>query len=342
MGPALKDIAVLGAGSWGSVIALHLARRGCRVRLWEFDPDRAKEIASSRRSLPFLPDYELPLSIEVGSDLTQSLDGAGVAIVVVPSHVLRSTGLRIRDAESAWPPLWVSAVKGIEEGSGLLPSQVLTASAGIPASKIVVLAGPSFALEVARRRPTAVLAASENENLARQIQVLFSDEVFRVYTSTDPRGVEIGSALKNVVAIAAGIAEGLGLGRNALGALITRGLAEITRLGVRLGGRTETFLGLAGIGDLVITATSDLSRNYRVGFELARGRRLQQILAEMVMVAEGVRTAHSARELARVHGVEMPITDQVYAVLYEGRDPRAAVDELMRRPLKPESPGGAQ
>jgi len=337
----VTEIAVLGAGSWGTALALHLARLNQRVRLWEFDVQRAREVAATRLSLPFLPDQEIPQSVSVTSDLNEALAGAAVAVVAVPSHVLRSLGARIaaslqRIAPTGGARLWISAVKGIEEGSGLTPTHVLSESAGIPLERIVVLAGPSFAVEVAARLPTAVLAACTEEAPAVEVQMLFSSDTFRVYTNPDPVGVEIGVSLKNVVAIAAGIAQGLDLGRNALGALLTRGLAEIARLGVCLGGRAETFLGLAGIGDLVTTGTSELSRNYRVGLALAGGRALPQILAEMVMVAEGVRTTRSALALARVHDVEMPITEQIHAVLYEGKDPRAAVEELMRRPPKPE------
>jgi glycerol-3-phosphate dehydrogenase (NAD(P)+) len=206
----------------------------------------------------------------------------------------------------------------------------------VPSERIVVLAGPSFALEVAAGKPTAILAAGSEPEHCRRVQALFSSDSLRVYTSPDPLGVEIGVALKNVIAIAAGIAEGLDLGRNGLGALLTRGLAEITRLGVRLGAHPETFLGLAGIGDLVITSTSRLSRNYRVGLALAQGCPLEQILNEIGMVAEGVRTCRSALRLAGRLDLELPITRQVHAVLFEGRDPRDAVLELMRRPLRPE------
>jgi glycerol-3-phosphate dehydrogenase (NAD(P)+) len=336
-------VAVLGAGSWGTTLALHLARIGRIVRLWEFDAARAAEVARSRLSLPFLPESPLPESIEVTSDLAAALSGAGIAMVVVPSHVLREVGKQIAaagaDRGGSGPVLWVSATKGIEEGSGLTPLAVLEESAGIPRGSLVTMVGPSLAAEVAAELPTALLAASADAAAAETVQAALSSPTFRVYTSSDPLGVEIGVAMKNVIAIAAGIVEGLRLGRNAMGALITRGLAEITRLGVALGGRRETFLGLAGIGDLVTTCTSQLSRNHQVGLALADGRPLPQILEEMVMVAEGVRTTRSAAELAQRLGVELPITAQVHAVLFGGKDARRAVADLMTRPLRQEFRG---
>jgi glycerol-3-phosphate dehydrogenase (NAD(P)+) len=337
----MSALAVLGAGSWGTTLALHLERRGHAVRLWEFDPSRARELAASRLSLPFLPEHPLPPSIAVTADLAGALAGAEMALFAVPSTAVRSLGESVRaipraGAAGAWPRTWISATKGIEERTGLTPRAVFAESAGVPEIEIVVLAGPSFAAEVARGRPTAVLAAGTDGRRAAEVQAALSSDAFRVYTSEDPLGVEIGVAVKNVIAIAAGLAEGLDLGRNALGALLTRGLAEAMRLGVRLGARPETFLGLAGIGDLVITSTSELSRNYRVGLGLARGRGLSEILLELQMVAEGVSTCRAVIELARARGVEMPIAAQVHAVLFAGQDPRQAVLELMRRPPKPE------
>jgi glycerol-3-phosphate dehydrogenase (NAD(P)+) len=333
---------VLGAGSWGTALALHLAARGEQVALWEVDASRAAAVARTRRSEPFLPAHPLPASVEVTADLAAALAGAAMAVIAVPSHVMRETAGRLAALPGgigAPERLWVSATKGIEEGSGATPRQVLAEGAGLDPEGIVVLAGPSFAADVVAQRPTAILAACGRARGALAVQKRFSCYWFRVYTSADPLGVEIGVALKNVMAIAAGLIEGLGLGRNALGALITRGLAEVARLGVRMGGRWETFLGLAGIGDLVMTCTSELSRNYRVGLALARGERLAHILEALQMVAEGVRTCRSANELAERHGVEMPITRQVHAVLFEAKDPREAVLELMQRPLKPESWG---
>ncbi|MBM3318201.1 MAG: NAD(P)-dependent glycerol-3-phosphate dehydrogenase [Candidatus Eisenbacteria bacterium] len=332
---ARSRVAVLGAGSWGTTLALHLSRRGASVALWEFDAARARRLSLTRESLPFLPGHRLPDSITATSDLAEALGGAEVAVIAVPSSALASLAARVVAAPQA-PPLWVSATKGIDEETGLTPRPLFSRLAGIPEERIVVLAGPSFALEVAAGKPTAILAAGSDEPACVEAQRLFSGDTLRVYTSPDPLGVEIGVSLKNVIAIAAGVAAGLDLGSNGLGALITRGLAEITRLGVRLGARPETFLGLAGIGDLVITSTSTLSRNYRVGFALARGEQLEQILNEIGMVAEGVRTCRSAIRLAERLGVDLPIARQVHAVLYEGLDPRRAVLELMSRPLRAE------
>jgi glycerol-3-phosphate dehydrogenase (NAD(P)+) len=336
----MKRIAVLGAGSWGTTLALHLDRLGHQVRLWEFDAARAEELASTRLSLPFLPDHPLPGRLRVTGQLDEALAEADAALVAVPSHAIVSLGSALRRLPAGGPRLWVSATKGIDEESGLTPRPLLSQSGGLALEAIVVLAGPSFAADVVAGRPTAILASGDDPQRARRVQRLFSSESFRVYTNPDPLGVEIGVSLKNVIAIAAGLAEGLGLGRNALGALVTRGLAEITRLGTALGGRTETFLGLAGIGDLVITATSDLSRNFRVGFALAQGGELEQILKELQMVAEGVRTCRSALRLAARHRIELPICSEVKAVLYDRKDPpRAAVLDLMRRPLRAEFGG---
>jgi glycerol-3-phosphate dehydrogenase (NAD(P)+) len=336
----MTTVGVLGAGSWGTTLALHLERQGHAVRLWEFDGARAREVARTRLSLPFLPEYPLPEAIRVTASLDEALDAADMAVIVVPSHAVRALAERVAArGERPGPAIWVSATKGIEEASGLTPRVLFHGVAGIPDARIVVLAGPSFAAEVAAQKPTAVIAAATDPQTAEQVQAVFSSDAFRVYTGTDPLGVEIGVAVKNVIAIAAGIAEGLGLGRNALGALLTRGLAETMRLGVRLGARSETFLGLAGIGDLVITCTSELSRNYRVGLGLARGRGLSEILTGLQEVAEGVRTCRAVLALARARDVEMPITQQVHAVLFEGQDPRRAVLELMRRPLRPEFRG---
>lgn len=355
--------AVLGAGSWGSTLALHLARQGAPVRLWEFDPVRAAEVERTRLSLPFLPEHRLPPGIHVTSDLDAALRGAQVAVIAVPSHTLRSVAARLAACPAAiarvrghgragptarggasgeggeggeGPTLWISATKGIEEGTGLTPRQVLAAAAPPALGDVVVLAGPSLAAEVAARLPAALLAAADSPERAARVQALFAAPAMRVYTSGDPLGVELGVSLKNVIAIAAGIVDGLGLGQNTMGALLTRGLAEITRLGVRMGASRETFLGLAGIGDLVTTCTSRLSRNHQVGLGLAEGKSLEQILAGMVMVAEGVRTTRSAVELARRLDVEMPITEQMHAVLFEDQSPRNALAVLMERPPRPE------
>ena len=337
------NVAVLGAGSWGSTLALHLARCGHDVRLWEFDPQRAQKVATSRLSLPFLPDYPLPSTIVVTADLSAALADADAMLVVVPSHVLRDVGQAVRPVIANLgchaPALRISATKGLEEGTGLTPLQVLHESAGFSRDSLVVLAGPNLSAEIAAGLPAAALAACEDASAAQATQSIFASDALRVYTSGDPLGVELGVSLKNVIAIAAGIIEGLKLGHNAMGALLTRGLAEISRLGVAMGARRETFLGLGGLGDLVTTCTSNLSRNHQVGLRLAEGRQLSQILEEMVMVAEGVRTTRSTMELSERLDVEMPITAQVYAVLFDEKDPREALTELMQRPPRHEFRG---
>ena len=355
-------VAVLGAGSWGSVLAIYAARRGHRVHLWEFDPERAAELARTRISAPFVPDHPLPPAVSVTADLAAALDQTELALVVVPSHALASVARQIGAILAAagaagageapvrgradpgrmgHPFLWISATKGIEEGTGRTPSQVLMHHAGIAPQEVAVLLGPSLAAEVADGKPAALLAAADTEAVSGRVQENLSGPQLRIYTSSDRIGVEIGVSLKNVIAIAAGIVTGLDLGHNAMGALLTRGLAEISRLGVRMGARRETFLGLGGIGDLVTTCASPLSRNHQVGLALAKGERLPHILDRMVMVAEGVRTTRSALELARSLGIEMPITEQMYAVLFEEKDPRQALADLMNRPPREEFWGEA-
>ena len=339
------SVAVLGAGSWGTTLALHLAQFGGSIRIWEFDSERALAVESSRLSLPFIPDIKLPANIAVSGDLEFCLRGADFILVVVPSHAVTATAKAIRDVKATGFDLsgkqWISATKGLNEKNGQPASQLLADIIEIPHEEIVVLAGPNLAKEVLGGLPTATLAAATNLEAAIKVQKAFYSSSFRVYTNTDPLGVEIGVSLKNVIAIAAGITEGLQLGRNAMGTLLTRGLAEISRLGVRMGARQETFLGLAGIGDLVTTCTSPLSRNHQVGLALAGGRSLEQILDDMVMVAEGVKTTRSAYRLSHRLAVEMPITEQVYHVLFDGKDPRSALDDLMCRPLRREFWGEA-
>ncbi len=330
-----NGVGVLGAGSWGGTLALHLSRSGIDVTLWEFDERRAETLAATRDLGPFLPGVRIPAGIRVTSDLAAALR-CNTVVVVVPSHTLRSLGEGVRAVGLIPPRGFVVATKGIEEDTGLTPSQVWAESTGTPQEALTVLVGPSLAAEVAKGLPTAVVAASVEGARSEAVQRLFAGPTFRVYTSTDVLGVELGVSLKNVIAIAAGICAGLELGSNALGALLTRGLAEIMRLGVAMGAKAETFLGLAGVGDLVTTCTSRLSRNYRVGFALAKGERLEQILAGMVTVAEGVRTTRAALKLGRRFGVDLPIADAVAKIMFEGRAPREVLSELMRRPLRPE------
>jgi glycerol-3-phosphate dehydrogenase (NAD(P)+) len=338
-------VSVLGAGSWGTTLALHLAQFGGEIKLWEFATSRAAEVATSRLSLPFVPDHPLPANIEVTSDLKASLTGTDFILMVVPSHAVIPTAEAICALQGEGLDLsgkqWVSATKGLDEETGRSASQLLSDQLAIDHSEIVVLAGPNLAKEVLASLPTATLASATNLEAAIKVQKAFYSPSFRIYTNTDPLGVEIGVSLKNIIAIAAGITEGLELGRNAMGTLLTRGLAEISRLGQKMGAERETFLGLAGIGDLVTTCTSPLSRNHQVGRALAEGRSLEQILDEMVMVAEGVKTTRSAHKLSKRLAVEMPITEQIHQVLFDGKDPRRALEDLMGRPQRQEFWGEA-
>ena len=281
----------------------------------------------------YLPDYSIPANVAITSDLATALDGAEIVLGVMPSHLARGLYQRMlpRLNESM---VFVSATKGLENHSLLRISEVIREVVGT--SRVGVISGPSFAREVARFEPTAVVAASTEPGLAESVQAAFSGPTFRVYTSSDPIGVEIGGSIKNVVAIGAGVLHGLGLGHNAMAALITRGLAEITRLAVAMGGRPGTLAGLAGLGDLVLTCTGDLSRNRMVGVELARGRKLQEIVSSMKMVAEGVKTTDAAVDLATRYSVEMPIAGQMHEMLHAGSSPREAIRRLMERSLKGE------
>ncbi|MFW6200957.1 MAG: NAD(P)H-dependent glycerol-3-phosphate dehydrogenase [Gemmatimonadota bacterium] len=332
----MRQVAVIGAGSWGTTLANLLAKKGHPVRLWSYENDVAEAINRSRENPRYLPQVRLDDRIEATDDVRAAVDDVPVVVNVTPSqHVRRVMG----EAAGSMEPgvRVVSASKGLEiktlETMAQVLEDVLPERAAVRASFI---SGPSFAVEVAREEPTAVVVASTDADAAADTQRLFQTDYFRVYTNPDVRGVELGGALKNVIALASGMVSGLGLGHNTRAALITRGLAEISRLGVALGANALTFSGLAGMGDLILTCTGDLSRNRRVGMALGRGGRLETILEELGMVAEGVETARAARELAHREGVEMPIVEQVCAVLFEGRDVREAVDNLMLREPKAE------
>ncbi len=329
-------IAVIGAGSWGTALAIHLARTGHTVRLWGRDPEVVLEIERARRNGRYLPDVDIPQQVMPTTDLRWVLSGSSYVVFALPSHVLRAV---VRAAVEWLEPaaVVISAAKGLESGSLARMSQVLREEVADSAHGIVVLSGPSFAIEVARGLPTAVLAASTDDRAAEAVQQQFRGPAFRLYASDDVIGVEIGAALKNVIAIAAGVVEGTGLGHNAMAALITRGLVEISRLATAEGGRRETLAGLSGLGDLVLTCTGDLSRNRRVGIELGRGRAVQDVLAGIHMVAEGVRTTGAALALGERHGIELPITAQMAAVLDGRKTPREAVEALMLRPQKQEA-----
>jgi glycerol-3-phosphate dehydrogenase (NAD(P)+) len=329
--------AVIGAGSWGTTLANLLAKKGLPVNLWAYEPELVETIRTRRENDLYLPGIELDPSLACTNSLEEAVTGAGLVLVVVPTQVLRGVVREMLPHLQA-TALVVSASKGIELDSLQLVSQMYDELLPEHLScQFAVLSGPSFAREVAREMPTAVVVAARDEEVARQVQSLFSTDYFRVYTNRDVIGVELGGAIKNVIAIAAGVSDGLGFGSNTRAALITRGLAEMSRLGRALGGDPLTFSGLAGMGDLVLTCTGDLSRNRSVGLALGQGRSLSEILGEMRMVAEGVKTAESAWNLARKLGVEMPIIQKVHQLLYEGKPAREAVLELMTRDLKSET-----
>ncbi|MCA1561891.1 MAG: NAD(P)-dependent glycerol-3-phosphate dehydrogenase [Acidobacteria bacterium] len=330
-----ESVAILGAGSWGTALSVHLARIGHDVRLWARDPGLVDQIVQHRVNPRYLRDAEMPPAVRPTASLGDALSGAAFVVLTVPSHGLRGV---IRTARPLIAPgvTLVSAVKGLELGSMARMSEVVAGETG-GAWPIVVLSGPSFASEVARGLPTAVLAASSDPAAAAGVLERFRGPALRLYASDDVVGVEVGGALKNVIAIAAGVVDGLDLGHNAMAALITRGLAEITRLACAEGGRRETLAGLSGLGDLVLTCTGDLSRNRHVGVELGRGRRLDDILTDLGMVAEGVRTTAAALALGAKHNIELPIAARMASV-FEGRaSPREAADALMLRPQRRES-----
>ncbi|RJX26367.1 MAG: NAD(P)H-dependent glycerol-3-phosphate dehydrogenase [Desulfurivibrio sp.] len=332
-----EHIAVIGAGSWGTALAKLLSDKGHRVHLWAHRPEHVEAINRERENRKYLPGFALSDRVAASADLGEVISGKNFVLMVVPSHVFRSVFQQVVPLLGQ-ESVVVSATKGIENDSLMTMSQVMDdelrkngKSAGIG-----VLTGPSFAKEVAAGVPTAVTVAARKKELAARIQDIFFTERFRVYASTDLIGQELGAALKNIVAIAAGISDGLGYGTNTRAALITRGLAEITRLGVKMGANPLTFSGLGGMGDLVLTCTGDLSRNRTVGLQLGQGKKLQAILAEMEMVAEGVKTTRSAWKLARREGVDMPILEQIYQVLYEDKSCQQAVMALLTRDQREE------
>jgi len=325
--------AILGAGAWGTALALSLGARH-HIALWVWDAGQLEAMRRRRVNASFLPGFPIPERIELTGDLEAALSDAELALVVVPTSALRATFRSIAGSGRRPPVIWAS--KGFEAESARLPHQV--AEEELPADvPRAVLSGPSFAVEVARGLPTAITLASNDHRFAVETARLLHSPRLRIYSSDDLVGAEVGGAVKNVIAIAAGVADGLGFGHNARAALITRGLAEITRLGLQLGGRMETFMGLAGAGDLILTCTGDLSRNRRVGLLLAASRPLHAILDEIGQVAEGVHTARAVRSLAHKHGIEMPITDAVCRLLFEEYSATAAVEELLSREPKAEN-----
>jgi len=323
-------ITVLGGGAWGTALARLLSQNDNTVTLWEFNPTYLEELRSTHRNERFLPGIELPRDLAFEGDLPHAIDGADCIVVAVPSKAYRQT----TSALAAYTGVVVSVTKGIEYDTGLTMCGILAQNA--PRAKSAALSGPTFAIEVARDIPTAIVAASRHADTAALVQQLFSRPTFRVYTSTDQPGVELGGALKNVIAIAAGIGDGLGFGDNSKAALVTRAISEIRRLGVACGAQADTFTGLSGLGDLMVTCFSRHSRNRGFGERVGRGEKPATIAADMSSVAEGYPTARSAWQLARKHAVVTPVIDETYAMLYEGKDIRQAVKDLMARELKAE------
>ena len=332
----MKRLAIIGAGSWGTALAIALAPRFPDLRLWVYESDLASRMSETRENDLYLAGCRLPQHILVSDDLTMVLEGAEIVLSVMPSHHVRQLYARMLPFLSP-SMVFVSATKGLENHTLLRTSEIIRESLRPHFEPhIANISGPTFAREVAAGSPTALVVSSESQQLAESVQSAFSGPTFRLYTSPDPTGVEIGGAIKNVVAIGSGVVHGLGLGHNATAALITRGLAEMSRLALAMGGRAQTLAGLAGLGDLVLTCTGDLSRNRMVGIELARGRKLEEIVNSMNMVAEGVKTTDAAVALGRRYSVEMPICGQMYEMLHAGTSPHTAVQRLMERELKSE------
>lgn len=327
-----NTIAVLGDGAWGTAVALLLASRpGQAVRLWSARAENAELLRKNRENTRFLPGVPIPPEITLTADAGEAVDGADMWVSAIPTVYLRATLGRVREEAGPIRVPVVSLTKGIERGTFARPSEIIREALGVPSEAVVVLSGPSHAEEVARGLPTTVVAASEDEELALEVQRRFSTERFRVYTNLDPAGVEVAGALKNVMGLAAGIAIGLGCGDNALAALMTRGLAEMSRFGGALGGEPSTFAGLAGLGDLITTCISPHGRNRAVGVRIGRGEKLADILAGMAQVAEGVTTTRAVHERAAVMRIDMPITAETHHVLYEGKSPRDSLAALMGR-----------
>lgn len=334
MSAAQRCILVAGAGSWGTALAMQLARQGHRVRLWERDADQVRRINAEGVNARYLPDIPLPEGIEAFNDMTEAVNGSELALIVTPSHGFTET---VESLHKLWPELpglaW--GCKGFEPGSGSLLHEVAARILG-PDVPLAVVTGPSFAREVALDQPTAVTVAATSEAFGAEWANLLHGPTFRAYYSADVVGAELGGALKNVLAVACGISDGMGLGDNTRAALITRGLAEMMRLGKALGADPMTLMGLAGVGDLVLTCAGDQSRNRRLGLALGRGQSAEQAVAEIGQVVEAMQTTREAMQLARQHQVDMPITEQVFGILFEGSSPAEGVAALMNRAVKPE------
>jgi len=328
-------IAVIGGGSWGTTLADLLAKKGQEARLWVREQAVMNEIRTTRENSWYTPGCPLSERLEVTTDAARVAEGVKHFIFAVPSQFVRQAYQRFQKYLPKGAVI-ICASKGIELDTLMTMSQVCEDTLAAIKPKFAMLSGPSFAYEVIREMPTAITLACKDKKAGKQVQEMLATPYFRVYTATDVRGVELGGAIKNIVAIAAGVADGLGFGGNARAALITRGLHEMSRLGKAMGGERQTFMGLSGMGDLVLTCTGDLSRNRQVGLRLAKGQKLLDILSEMKMVAEGVKTTEAVNTLRRQLGIEMPITEQIYAVLYQDKDPSQAVRDLMGRSLKDE------
>lgn len=326
-------ISFLGAGAWGTTLGITLHRAGHELRLWEINPDRLRQIETKRRLPGILPGIRIPGEMHYSRDIRAVVDGADVIALAVPCQALRSSLKKLPGGFQP-PPLAVNLIKGLETSSGLRPTEIWEEF--FPAVPATVLFGPSIAIEVLKGHPTALVAAGRDKEATKKVQKIFSVANLRVYRSRDAVGVELGGALKNVIAIGCGVAEGLGMGTNTRAALLARGVAEMARLGKKLGADPRSFAGLAGWGDLVTTAWNPASRNHRVGVELARGKKLDEILDRLGMVAEGVETCRIARKLGKVHGVEMPLTEATYRVLFDKKDPREEIALLLSRSLKKE------
>jgi glycerol-3-phosphate dehydrogenase (NAD(P)+) len=326
-------LAIIGAGSWGTALAIVLAPKFERIRLWVHEDDLAARMNLTRENDLYLQGFKLPENVEITTELGAALEGASVVLGVMPSRHARALYTKMLPY-CALSMTFVSATKGIEAGTLLRMSDVIAEVTD--ARKIAILSGPTFAREVAAGEPAAVVVSASDSEVAMEVQTAFSGPSLRLYTNHDPIGVEVGAALKNVIAIGAGVCQGLGLGNNTLAALITRGLAEITRLAVAMGGQPKTLAGLAGLGDLVLTCSGELSRNRHVGLELANGRKIEDITGSMSMIAEGVETCAAAVGLGAKFGVDLPIIQQMHAVLHHGKNPREALRDLMERTLKGE------
>ncbi len=336
IGISRTRIGVVGGGSWGTALANLLATKGFRIEFWVFEEEVREQIEKDRENRIFLPGFTLSENLQPTNDLARVVAKKDLVLIVVPSHVMREVSSKM-SAHIGSDTVLVSASKGIENVTHRTMTGILAETLPhLDDTRLAALSGPTFAKEVARMAPSVITAAAVNASVAEYVQHIFATPYFRVYTSNDRVGVELGGSIKNVIAIAAGIIDGLGLGLNTRAALITRGLAEIRRLGVHMGANPRTFTGSAGLGDLVLTCTGDLSRNHTVGKKIGEGMTLDEILAEMRMVAEGVKTAKSVYNLSRKLGVEMPISQEIYRILYENVSPREALHRLMTRNLKQE------